>query len=87
MLNISSDLTQSPCRSTAFLPNVVTESLKTNVRVCVFRFLPKITSKSVLQTCAFVVAGSNPPSHMSNSFLRSWSRYSNLGIKTYQVLR
>ena len=34
MLNISSDLTQSPCRSTAFLPNVVTESLKTNVRVC-----------------------------------------------------
>ena len=35
MLNNSSDLTQSPCRSTAILPIVVTESLKTNVRVCV----------------------------------------------------
>ena len=34
MLNNSSDLTQSPCRSTAILPIVVTESLKTNVRVC-----------------------------------------------------
>ena len=34
MLNISTDPTQSPCRSTAILPNVVTESLKTNVRVC-----------------------------------------------------
>ena len=26
----------SPCGSVTFLPNVVTESLKTNVRVCVF---------------------------------------------------
>ena len=34
MLNISSDLTQSPCRSLTFLPIVATESLKTNVRVC-----------------------------------------------------
>ena len=38
MLNNSSDLTQSPCRSTAILPIVVTESLKTNVRVCVAFF-------------------------------------------------
>ena len=35
MLNNSSDLTQSPCRSTAILPIVVTESLNTSVRVCV----------------------------------------------------
>ena len=34
MLNNSSDLTQSPCRSTAILPIVVTESLNTSVRVC-----------------------------------------------------
>ena len=39
-LNISSDLTQSPCRSTAILPIVEIESLNTSVRVsecaCVF---------------------------------------------------
>ena len=33
-LNISSDLTQSPCRSTAILPIVEIESLNTSVRVC-----------------------------------------------------
>ena len=40
-------LTHAPFRSLTFLPNVVTESLKTNVRVCASK-----TKKNTLTVCA-----------------------------------